>query len=129
MITIARLFLRNRRAKNGFFTHHFLEEEWPKFLSDLATVDKNILVTGDLNFQLHNVTDKETVMFNSILQYCAMKKHANEPTHVCVYNPQMCEMLYDDIDNLRQMCEMLNEDIGDLPWTCEMLNEDKDDLP
>ena len=45
--------------KNGFTTHHFLEEEWPKFLSNLATIGKNIIVTGDLNFHLDKVTDRD----------------------------------------------------------------------
>ena len=51
-------------------------------LSDLTTVDKIIIATGDLNFHLDKATDKKSLKCNIILQYCGMKRRINEPIHV-----------------------------------------------
>ena len=38
--------------ENGLKTNVFLEQEWPQFLAKYARIDKNIIITGDLNFHL-----------------------------------------------------------------------------
>ena len=38
--------------QNGVKTNVFLEQEWPHFLAKYETIDKNIIITGDLNFHL-----------------------------------------------------------------------------
>ena len=92
--------------QNGLTTNYFLEEEWPKFLSDLATVDKNIIVTGDLNFHLDKVTDKDTMKFNRILHSCGMKQHVNEPTHVRGH--MLDVVITQEADNTVSMVEVIN---------------------
>ena len=36
-------------SANGFKTSEFLADEWPAFLSEYATFDKDIIIVGDLN--------------------------------------------------------------------------------
>lgn len=52
------------------------------FLSDHALCDKKSLIMGDLNFHLDIPTDRDTILFNSILDSCSMKQHVYEPTHL-----------------------------------------------
>lgn len=66
---------------NGSKTCVFLEE-WAKFLAKFAVTDKNIIITGDLNFHLDIPTQSDTIKFTSILQSCGMVQHVREPTHV-----------------------------------------------
>ena len=68
--------------QNGVKTNVFLEQEWPQFLAKYATIDKNIIITGDLNFHLDILSDRDTIQFNSVLQSCGMLQHLKEPTHV-----------------------------------------------
>ena len=68
--------------QNGVKTNVFLEQEWPQFLAKYATIDKNIIITGDLNFHLDIPSDRDTIKFNSVLQSCGMLQHVKEPTHV-----------------------------------------------
>lgn len=68
--------------KNGLNTNYFLDTEWPKFLSKYATNDKNIIITGDLNFHLDILSNHETIRFNSVLKSCGMHQHVQGPTHV-----------------------------------------------
>jgi len=67
---------------NGLKSSTFLEEEWSQFLSKYATTDKNIILTGDLNFHLDDPSDKDTLKFNNILHSFGMMQHVKEPTHV-----------------------------------------------
>jgi len=66
---------------NGIKAGTFLENELPKFLSQLATVNQNIVVVGDLNFHLDNPSNTETAKLNGMLQSFGMRQHVNEPTH------------------------------------------------
>ena len=43
---------RPPQHKNGLKTTVFLEQELSEFLVKYATIDKNIIITGDLNFIL-----------------------------------------------------------------------------
>ncbi|XP_052256472.1 uncharacterized protein LOC127861832 [Dreissena polymorpha] len=88
----ARNPLRNYRAATGNYLQTtavnslsataFLEEEWPTFLSKYVTIDKNIIIVGDLNFHLDVPSNRETIKFLSILDACGLKQHVNKPTHV-----------------------------------------------
>ncbi|XP_052791708.1 uncharacterized protein LOC128225851 [Mya arenaria] len=68
--------------KNGLNARDFLDTEWPGFLSKFATIDNNVIITGDLNFHLDNLSDRDTIKFNSVLQSCGMYQHVKGPTHV-----------------------------------------------
>ena len=63
-------------------TSAFLDSEWPHFLAKFATVQNNIIITGDLNFHLDCPTDRDTIKFNSVMKSCGMLQHVAEPTHV-----------------------------------------------
>ena len=66
--------------ENGLKTSEFLNDDWPKFLAKYTVTDKNIIITGDLNFHLDNVTNHDTVKFTSVLQSCGMLQHVKGPT-------------------------------------------------
>ena len=68
--------------KNGLSTHDFLEHEWPLFLSKYVTIDKIVLIVGDLNFHLDKLTDRDTVKFTSCLETFGLKQLVRGPTHV-----------------------------------------------
>ena len=68
--------------ENGFKTNDFLEQEWPVFLSRYTTIDKNILIVGDLNFHLDDPTNRDSARFASVLESCGLRQHVSEPTHV-----------------------------------------------
>ena len=51
-------------------------------LAKYAKIDKNIIITDDLNFHLDIPSDRDTIKFNSVLQFCGMLQHVKEPTHV-----------------------------------------------
>jgi len=66
---------------NGLNAGTFHENELPKFPSQLATVNQNIVVVGDLNFHLDNPSNTDTAKLNGILESFGMRQHVNEPTH------------------------------------------------
>ncbi|XP_052282092.1 transcription factor CP2-like isoform X1 [Dreissena polymorpha] len=59
----------------------FLTEEFSQFLLRYASADKNIILTGDLNFHLDDPSKKDTVKFNDILHSFGMMQHVTESTH------------------------------------------------
>jgi hypothetical protein len=69
-------------TKNGLKTSVFLTEEWPAFLSEYTTFEKDVIIVGDLNFHLDVPNDNDAKAFTGILDSCGMMQYVNEPTHV-----------------------------------------------
>ena len=59
-----------------------MEDEWPAFLAKYATVDKNLIIVGDLNFHLDSKSDRDAARFTSVLQSFGLRQHVQEPTHI-----------------------------------------------
>ena len=60
----------------------FLENEWPTFLANYATIPNDIVIVGDMNFHLDIVDDRDAQRFIGILDLYGLQQHVCEPTHV-----------------------------------------------
>jgi hypothetical protein len=67
---------------NGLRTSVFLDDEWPAFLANYATISKDIVIVGDMNFHLDVVDNRDAQRFTGILDACGLQQHVCEPTHV-----------------------------------------------
>jgi hypothetical protein len=56
-------------------------EEWSKYINQHVIAREELLITGDLNFQLDKPTDPNSQKFMSILHEHGLTQHVNEPTH------------------------------------------------
>lgn len=54
---------------NSLSATAFLEEEWPTFLSKYVTIDKNIILVGDLNFHLDVPSNRESLRLSNFLAF------------------------------------------------------------
>ena len=52
---------------NGLKTTTFLENEWPTFLANYATIPNDIVIVGEINFHLDIVDDRDAQRFIGIL--------------------------------------------------------------
>ncbi|XP_062569146.1 uncharacterized protein LOC134231229 [Saccostrea cucullata] len=82
ILQLATVYRPPPSKENGLKTNVFLEEEWPRFLSEYTVTDKEIIIVGDLNVHFDVPTDRDTITFNSILESNGMKQLVNEPTHI-----------------------------------------------
>jgi exonuclease III len=96
---------------NGLNTNFFLEHEWPIFLAKYATVDKNTIILGDLNFHLDLPDNRETKKFNSCLDACGMRQLVSEPTHVAGHTLDV--MIIRDNDNIVSNIEIQDPGLSD----------------
>ena len=46
--------------QNGLKTSTFLDDEWPTVLANFTTAENDILVVGDVNFHLDNLSNPNT---------------------------------------------------------------------
>ena len=67
--------------EKGLNTNDFLEKEWQVFLERHATLDKETIIVGDLNFHLDNPKNHDASKFHGLLQFCGMQQHVHETTH------------------------------------------------
>ena len=51
------------------------------FLERHATLDKETIILGDLNFHLDNPSNRDTSKFHGLLQSCGMNQRVHEATH------------------------------------------------
>jgi hypothetical protein len=96
---------------NGLNTNFFLEHEWPIFLAKYATVDKNTIILGDLNFHLDLPDNRETKKFNSCLDACGMRQLVSEPTHVAGHTLDV--VIIRDNDNIVSNIEIQDPGLSD----------------
>jgi hypothetical protein len=47
-----------------------------------TTAENDIIVVGDVNFHLENLSNPNTPKLKSVLEACGMRQHVTEPTHV-----------------------------------------------
>jgi len=71
--------------------------------------DKNIIITGDLNFHLDIPTQPATIKFTRILQSCGMVQHVREPTHVLGHTLDV--VITRDTDNLISNIRVVGQQI------------------
>jgi hypothetical protein len=64
--------------QNGFN----IDDQWPTFLANFTTAENDIIVVGDINFHLDNLSNPNTEKFKSVLEACGILQHVTEPTHV-----------------------------------------------
>ena len=93
------------------FSITFLNDDWPKFLAKYTVTDKNIIITGDLNFHLDNVTNHATVKFTSVLQSCGMLQHVKGPTHALGHTLDV--IITRDTDNIVSNIEVIDPGLSD----------------
>ena len=67
---------------NGLKPGEFLENEWPTFLSKFTTLDKQVIIVGDLNFHFDTPSERHTSNVLSTLESFGMRQHVNKATHV-----------------------------------------------
>lgn len=53
--------------QNGLKTSTFLGDEWPTFLANFTTAENDIIVVGDVNFHLDNLSSPNIAKFKSVL--------------------------------------------------------------
>ena len=68
--------------ENGLNLNVFFDKEWPTFLERHATLDKETIIVGDLNFHLDSTSNRDASRFVGLLQSCGMQQHVREATHV-----------------------------------------------
>lgn len=68
-------------STNNLSTNKFFDE-WPAFLSSYATISKEVLIVGDLNFHLDQEANRDTQYFVNCLNAGGFQQHVKEPTHV-----------------------------------------------
>jgi len=79
-LRLAVVYRPTPNKQNNLKTTSFLDNEWPAFLSQLATADKNIIIVRDFHFD--KLENQDTVMIKSVLGSFGMRQHIAEPTHV-----------------------------------------------
>ncbi len=65
----------NKLSSSIFF------EEFCILVEQLIILPGNILIAGDFNFHVDNITDPDTIKFNKILESFNLQQHINGPTH------------------------------------------------
>jgi exonuclease III len=65
-LRLAVVYRPPRNKQNGLKSSTFLENELPSFLAQLASVDKNIIIVGDLNVHLDYRSSADTAKFTSV---------------------------------------------------------------
>ena len=67
--------------KNKLTTSQFFEE-FSTFFQDKVTGSGDLLMVGDLNFQLDKKADNTTQKFTDMLGSLGIEQHVNKPTHM-----------------------------------------------
>ena len=80
-------------------------------MAKYTVTDKNIIITGDLNFHLDNVTNHDTVKFTSVLQSCGMLQHVKGPTHALGHTLDV--IITRDMDNIVSNIEVIDPGLSD----------------
>jgi flagellar biosynthesis chaperone FliJ len=69
-------------SKDNGLKNSVFHNEWPAFLAKYATISKDIVIVGDLNFHLDDEGNHDSQRFMSSLQACGFTQLVHEPTHV-----------------------------------------------
>ena len=56
-------------------------DEWNNLLSNLTVSPYELLICGDINLHLDNLSNTYSGLFQQSLDACGMVQHVNEPTH------------------------------------------------
>ena len=97
--------------KNGLSTNAFLEQEWPLFLSNYATIDKPVVIVGNLNFHLDKPSDRDSLKFITCLETFGLKQHVKDPTHVAGHTLDV--IITRDTDNIVSNIEVKDPALSD----------------
>ena len=68
-------------TKNGYTTSEFLAE-FSQLMDIMAMDTPNVLVAGDFNFHMDNISNNDTRRFLDLLEVADLKQHVEGPTHV-----------------------------------------------
>ena len=66
--------------QNGFRNSLFFDE-WCKCLAIMAIITYDVIITGDLNFNVDNKSDVESRRFCNIFDFHGLTQHVNSTTH------------------------------------------------
>ncbi len=67
-------------ADNGLTTNDFLNE-WADFLSQQVIINAELLIVGDINIHVENITLCHTRIFTQTLESCGLQQHVKGATH------------------------------------------------
>ena len=68
--------------ENQLNTNTFLNE-WDEFLSDFSTTTNEVVIVGDLNIHLDNLTHHHTITMKRTLECFGLQQHVHQSTHYC----------------------------------------------
>ena len=68
-------------TKNGYTTSEFLSE-FSQLMDSMAMDTSNLLVAGDFNFHMNNISNNDTRRFLDLLEVADLNQHVEGPTHV-----------------------------------------------
>ena len=68
-------------TKNGYTTSEFLAE-FSQLMDSMAMDTSNLLVAGDFNFHMDNISNNNTRRFLDLLEVADLKQHVECPTRV-----------------------------------------------
>ena len=99
--------------RNGYTFAKFVEEFTP-FLDDIALGKNRVMLCGDFNLHMDNVSDKKSVEFKELVEPYGLKQFVDQPTH---RRNHILDLIFTrDGDNLILDLTVKNNFISDHFW-------------
>ena len=80
-VTVISVYSPPPSAANGLTVDIFLDE-FGTLLEELIVIEADLLIVGDFNFHMDDLTDGNAIRFNRLLTTFDLQQHVRAPTHL-----------------------------------------------
>ena len=76
------IFYRPQKSKDKRHLAPIFFQEFGIFLEDIASTPGRLPITGDFNFHVDDLTDREASIFMDMITSAGLTQYVTEPTHI-----------------------------------------------